>query len=80
MIYRLMLNAVFTDYDPLKDLLEELERRKSTMIVINPCQPGQESSFISVDQCDHDAPSPEPCIQLYRWDNAPDCSESLTTP
>lgn len=70
--YQLQVIAYFEDSDPLKNILEELERNKKAMVVVNPGLVNQQCSVISVLECFHQAQPVQPCNQLSNWDNCPD--------
>lgn len=74
MIYELRVSVFLKDRSVLRDILQELERRKRFMKVVKPGTPQQQCSMIDVIKCRHDESPVEPCTLVSHWDNCPSVS------
>ena len=68
MFYQLRVDCFLKDQDSLNDVLEELEKRKENMSVVNPGLPQQELSTIKVIKCYHDENPLKPCELIQSWE------------
>ena len=68
MLKRLRADIIYSDFDPLNDLVEEARRRIGDSLVINEGLPNEERSFFSVEDCGHDDTPPTPCVVTERWE------------
>lgn len=71
MIYELRIDCLFNDYDPLNDILQEIDNHKLQMTVINPHTDYQEASSLDVIENHHDENPHSDCHLVLHWDNAP---------
>jgi len=69
MIYRITVDMMFNDPDPMGDILEEVQCHEHQAITINPGQPNEEKSIIDVVQCHHDETPTSPCHSIYHWES-----------
>ena len=68
MLKRFRADIIYSDFDPLNDLVEEARRRIGDSIVINEDLPNEERSFFSVEDCGHDGTPTIPCVITERWE------------
>ena len=61
MKYRITLDCIFNDLDPMNDILEETKRRFPQAITITHPGGFQEKSFYTTQECHHDESSDIPC-------------------
>lgn len=68
MLKRFRADIIYSDSDPLNDLVEEARRRIGSSIIINDGLPNEERSFFSVEDCGHGDIPPTPCVVTERWE------------
>ncbi len=68
MLKRFRADIIYSDPDPLNDLVEEARRRIGSSVVINEGFSNEERSFFSVEDCGHDETPPVPCVETERWE------------
>lgn len=68
MLKRFRADIIYSDFDPLMDLVEEARRRIGGSIIINEGLPNEERSYFQVEDCGHDETTPIPCVVTERWE------------
>ena len=68
MLKRFRADIIYSDFDPLNDLVEEARRRIEASVVINEGQPNEERGYFSVEDCGHNDTPPIPCVVTEKWE------------
>lgn len=73
MFYRVTLNLIFDSQDEARDFYYDGKRALPKAIVLNPCEPNQECSTITLQKCYHDEAEGRDCEIVEQEDNCPVC-------
>ncbi len=70
MLRRFRADIIFSDIDPLNDLVEEARRRIVDLgaVIINEGQTNEERGYFSVEDCGHAETPATPCVTTERWE------------
>ncbi len=68
MLKRFRADIIYSDFDPLNDLVEEARRRIGDSLIINEGLSNEECSYFSIEDCGHNETPPMPCVVTERWE------------